>query len=220
MNVRNGHEHLFRGLRRKTGGRLVQHDQLGIRHKRPRHPQHLTLPATEGSRLFPHLLLQDGEKLEGLVNLLPHLGFGPCVSPHFQILQNRQRGENVPKLRDIAKPLLHLFIRFQIGHVLTFPGDRPAINGHVSHDGLHQGGFAGAVGADDGHHFLLFQIDGNAVQDLRFTVSGGNILSLEDFHLTRPISSSFRLNTPPEPSHRFAPPKGCLPRSSVRNQGR
>ena len=135
----------------KTKARLVQHQQPGLAHQGTAYGQHLLLAAGEGACALPAALLQAGEQAVHPLEVFFGLGLVLAqVGTDLQIFNNGQVGEHSASLRRHGDAAGHDLVDGLAQHFLTVPQDGAALRLDKAGDGAHQGGFACAVGTDQG----------------------------------------------------------------------
>ncbi len=101
----------------------------------------------------------------------PSLGLAPIIIQQiFQIIE---------KLRDDGDVLAHDGGGIQAAQILTFEQHPPLSGPGFAADGHHQGGLAGAVGADQGDDLPLLYFDGDIFQRLDLAIAGTNIIHMQ-----------------------------------------
>ena len=68
------------------------------------------------------------------------------------------------------------------GNVPAPEGDAAGPDADQADDGLHKGGLAAAVGADDGDDLALVHVDGHAVEYLGLPVAGHHAVGFKKRH--------------------------------------
>ena len=158
MDVADNVEDLLHQQRRKTHGRLVQHQHGSVAHERTPHGQHLLLAAGHGARQLLAALLQAGEQGEHLFLVGGDGGSGLGVGAHIKVLVHRHVQEHMASLRHLCKAAFHdlvgahAFDAFALVQHIAGAGLQKAGNG------FQGGGFARAVGTDQGDD--LARVDG------------------------------------------------------------
>ena len=159
-------------------GRLVQEQRLGIRHQRPRHRQHLPLPAAHRAGSLPLPLAQAGEQL---VHGCDSLRRGrPCRASPFEVLLDREAREDVVELGDVAESPARDRVRLCAGDVLAPEEDPSPAWRQQSEDSLDQRGLARPVWAHHGDDFPLTDPHRDPVEDVHLGhISRDQILGRE-----------------------------------------
>ncbi|MCY1185869.1 hypothetical protein D9M73_266850 [compost metagenome] len=85
----------------KPHGGFIEQEQFRFAHQRPGNSQHLLLAARHGAGKLERPLLEPGENAEHTVDVGfdGGLAVGARKGAHFQVLDDRQLGENAPPFR-------------------------------------------------------------------------------------------------------------------------
>ena len=161
-------------------GGLVQHHQLGAGHEGPAHGQHLLLAAGQGAGQLPAALLQAGEELidplDILFNLSPVLAE---IGAYFQIFQHRHIGKDPPALGTHGDAGTDDPIDGFAQQLLAIPLNGARLGLDQAGDGAQSGGFAGAVGPDEGDDFAVGHLQADAAQGLDSAVGHMEIFNFK-----------------------------------------
>ena len=196
MQLLDDAENLIHQNRGQAHGGLIQHQELGPAHQRPRHGQHLLLAAGEGAGnlLFP--LPEAGKALEHFLDRAGDFLLGPAVGAHFQVFPDGHLLEDPAALRAEAEPLIDHpgSARSAHGHAVQGNGALPGPE--QAGDGVEGRGFPGAVGTDQGHDFPLMHLQGDSLDGVNRAVVHMQIPHLQQrklFLCLAHASASFRL---------------------------
>ena len=174
-------EDLFHVLGRQAGGRLVEKEKFGVQHQRTPHRHHLALAAREVAGEVAALGLEVGEEPVDAV-----VGGGEVAAAqegaHLEVLVHRHLAEHVVHLRHVADAAVHDAVGRPAGDVLAVEHDVATADGEQAEHGLHRGGLAGAVGADDDDDLALAHGDRHPVQDVGVAVAAAHVLHVEQRH--------------------------------------
>ena len=107
----------------------------------------------------------------------------PClvcaaICAHIQVLFYGQAGKDATTFRNHGHAFVHNFVRFVFGQVFTFQSNAALARFQQSADRAQGGGFAGAIGANQGDDFTLFYGQGDAFQRVDVSVIGVDIVEL------------------------------------------
>ena len=182
-------QHLAHQLRVQGGGGLVKEQRLGVHGQGPGDGHPLLLAAREHAGISvglagqSHLLqqLHGGALGLGLVHLLDLHRGGGDVGLH------RLQREQVEALEHHAHLLPELAdVVFLVQGVLTLIEDGAAGGGLQLVDAAQQCALAGARGADDAHHFSLFDLQIDVPKDLQVSKILGQMLYF--YHLSPSVT--------------------------------
>ena len=159
--------------RRHAERRLVEHQNLRLRHQAARDGQHLLLPAGEIAGDIVHALAQHGKQRSHRLHAAPRVSFaGDGIGAEREIFRNRHAGENLAPLghlRDAAA---------QRARPAAAPRSRPPraewspLEGRSSPEiGFRQRRFAGAVGAQQRDDLAALQRESMSSQHAVVAVS-------------------------------------------------
>ena len=94
-----------------------------------------------------------------------------CLAADFQVLVNRQVGENTAVLRHVAEPEPGDAVSGPARDGLALEGEGFGPRRDQPHDGFEGRGLAGAVAADQRHHLAGFHLKRKSEQDLRAAIA-------------------------------------------------
>jgi hypothetical protein len=157
-------------------GGLVEEQDLRAAGERPRDGELLLLPAREVAAA-PSLHLQQDR--EHVVEILRHLAGAGDRQAGLDVLLHRHGREDHAALRHVGEALGDPGMALEPGHVRALDLDRPGLDRHEAHQGLHQGGLAHAVAAHHGDDLAGRHREGQPVQDLALAVGGVQVLDGE-----------------------------------------
>src|SRR3990172_3206818 len=187
--------------RRESLRRLVEEEQVGVRHEGACDGEHLLLPARQ---LAPEVLLPLLETGEEGIDLLHRPGGGRLLLPphgHLEVFPDRQ-------VRKAPAVLGHEPDPFPTDPEGPHPGDALSLEDHFSRlrggepdDRAECGAFSGAVAAEKAHDLPLPDREGYVEEDVAASVERVDRCKLKQRHF------------PPTPR---SPPRGtpCAPRGS------
>ena len=194
---------------RKTLGRLIHDQELGIRHQCARNRQHLLLAAGE---LRAAVVSTLGQAREGVVNTLDGPGAAVAGHRHSQVLVDGQRTPEPSPLRHVSNAKAGDSRGGETQELLATHADRAARSADETHDRLAKGGLAHAVAADNRQDAVVErQVD--ALQRMRMAIIDVQAPDLEqDAGLGAARLSHARLQgRVPEPRDRPRSPGASLP---------
>src|SRR5207245_6765128 len=138
-------------LRREPQRRLVQQEQLGPGHQRPRDREHLLLASGERSGHLPLALAQDGKEGEPALHvLLDPVLVAAQERTQLKILPQGEVGEDPAPLRRVGKAALDQLVRLHPRDRLLAVEDASSGRLQETGDRPQRGRLAGAVRADEG----------------------------------------------------------------------
>src|SRR5450759_2520830 len=165
-------------LGRQPGARLIQDQHRWVDHQAPSEGEHRSLAPAERVGSSVRGGRQVWKELEQLVDPLVHSAMA-AVTPHVEVLADRQVGEDVRHLWHISEsPADELFGRLT-RHVDPQDRHRARTRANQPGDRLQQGGLAGAVGSDDGSDGSALGHNADAVDDRRTAVARGEPIDLQ-----------------------------------------
>ncbi len=172
-------EDLLDQARGEAHRRLVEQDQLGPRHEGASNREHLLLAARQRAGLGRALFRKRREERVHVVKIGSDLAVGAAVGAEPQIVGHRQRGEDLPSLRDLGDAAHDAPVRRKA--VDRLPCEANGAAGHRLHarDRAQQRGLAGAVRSHQGHDLAGGDLERDAVQHLDAAVAAGEILDRE-----------------------------------------
>ena len=160
--------------RRQAHRGLVHQQHLGPAHQGAPHGEHLLLAPAERASELLGALLQARENAKHLVNIVfDGGGVFADISPHLQVLQNAHAGEHAATLGHHGQALFDQVPGALATDALAPVFDIAGVDGQDASDGLHGGGFARAVGADQGHQLAFAHLKIDAFDSLDAAV--GNL---------------------------------------------
>ena len=173
-------EHLVLVERREAGGGLVEQQHARVGHEGPPHGHHLALAARQRPGPLLAALAEHREELGDDLEALAEAAPAPVV-PHLEVLLDREAGEHVVVLRDVADAPVDELVGLEAGDVRAVEGDLAGPHGDEPEHGLQEGRLAGAVRADDADQLLAGDVDGAAVEDVDLGhVAGDQVGGLDD----------------------------------------
>ena len=154
-----------RGL--KPLGRLIKQQHLGADGQRPRHGQHLLLPAGEGIGTLFHSFFKPGEHRQQFGP--PRAGIALAVrhQSDFDIFSHRQLTKQPPALRNIADPAERHLMRGPVRYHSAINPNVTAERPDQAHDGLKTGCLARAVAAKEADDFACIYRQRHILQNAR-----------------------------------------------------
>ena len=158
---------------REPFGRLVEEQEVGVRHQGAADGEHLLLAARE---VLAGMRLARREPREEREDAIEVPASGSPVRRHLQVLQHRERGKDPPTLRDEAHPHLDGAKRRQAGHVAALEDHPPLARRGESDESADEGGLSHAVAPEDGHHLALRHAERHAVQHVALAVVAVDLL--------------------------------------------
>src|SRR5215831_3586128 len=164
----------------KPERRLVEHDELGLRHQGSADRKHLLLAAGQGSRRLPAAL----GKPRKLIEDARHIGRDPSpiraeIAAHFQIFQHRHLREYVASLRTMREPECKNGARGGVGDVVSIEHDRAGSRMQQSRDRLQRRGLAGSVRPDQGDELAFADGERHALERRHLAVATDDIAQLK-----------------------------------------
>ena len=156
------------------GGVLVQEEHIGHDDGGHDEGEGLALAAGEGADFDVHAILKAHAKAgevfaEEVAVFLrqreaqrPDAAGGVGESEVF--LDGHVRRAAAQRILEEAADDARAFVRWQIGDVLPFEVDAPSIDEEIATDGVEEGGFPCAVGADDGDEIAFLDVQREAVE--------------------------------------------------------
>ncbi|MCS6766214.1 MAG: hypothetical protein MO847_07255 [Candidatus Protistobacter heckmanni] len=167
--------HQWRGAHRG----FVEQQQPGPRHERAGHGEHLLLAAGERAGELPGAFPQAREDVEHALDVLRHAGFVAAqVGAHLQVFQDAHAREHAAPLRHHDQAAPGQRMRRQARDVLAGVAQR-ALGGELAGDGLHGGGLARAVGADQGDELALAHLERHALDGVDAAVGDAQVFDAE-----------------------------------------
>ncbi len=160
--------------RRETERGLVQHHHLGVGQQRPADRQHLLLAPRQRAGELPQPLAQPWEQADDEVEPLGPPGKGPAIdAAQQQIVAHRHLRKHQPAFRHLRDAELDDLVRRHVGKVLAVEFQRAAGGPDQPADAVNERALAGVVGAEQGHHLALLDLQRHAIENLPAAVSGG-----------------------------------------------
>src|SRR5208282_1546531 len=125
-------------------GRLIENEELGLGHERPRDRQLLLLPAGEIAAAPPHHVGKNGKQTENLV--VDHaLVAAERRETGLEVLPDREQWENLAPLRHVAEAEPRPLMAGQRAHFFAVPLDGAGSNAVLADDGAQERRLADAV---------------------------------------------------------------------------
>ena len=177
LEVADDAEHLFHQDGRQAHGGFVQQHDFRVEHDRACHGQHLLLATRQGARKLGAPLFEAGEQVHGALQITLHVALGAAASQarkgtQNQVVGDRHGGKHAPAFGRVRQAQLGDGERLHAVGARAVEADFAGGGRDHAGDSAHGGGFASAVGADQGDHFALGHFHGNAMQNLHFAVTG------------------------------------------------
>ena len=180
-------EDLLHQNRSQTHRRLVHHHQLGLAHQSAAHGQHLLFAAGQGARHLLVAFLQPWKVIVHIFNGFFQFGIGTGIAAHLQIFQHCHLQENAPSFRAERHPLGDDLISGHPHDILIVQHDAAAVGLQQSGNGVQRGGFARAIGTDQGHDLPFVHLEGDPLDGV-----DAAIINVEIIHLQQSVA-----HTPP-----------------------
>ena len=167
------------GARPSASSSIIK--QARARHHHPRQRQHLLLAARERARRLVEPVAQLGEGLQRLVVGLLRLGpVAPQrVAPDAQVVAHAEAGERHLPADQQGHALVDDLLGLQVGRVHAEEPDHAAVRVRQPRDGAQQGGLAGPVRPEQGHHLALLDLEVDVEEDLVRAVEEVEVVDLE-----------------------------------------
>ncbi len=179
VDLLNDGKDLIHQKGRQPHRRLIQQQELRLRHQPAPHRQHLLLPAGERPAVLAQPLLQPWEApVHPLQTLLDPLRVVPRVCPHVQVLPHRQRSEDLPPLGNLNHAHLDDVVRRGPRDLCSFELDAPTPRPHQARDRVQRRRLAGPVCADQRHNLALFHLERDALKGVNSPVEDVQITHL------------------------------------------
>ena len=147
-------------------------------HQRTAHGQHLLLAAGEGAGNLLAAFLQAGELGEYGFNVR-RIGLARGESAHFQVFHYRHLQKDAAAFGHLSQAHLHDFVGRSVGDVFAVQADDARAGEQQAGDGAQNGGFTGAVCADQGHDFPVVYLEGDVLNGVNFAVVDVCIVNLQ-----------------------------------------
>lgn len=163
-------ENLLHDDRRQTQRRFVQKQQLRTAHQGAGDGEHLLLAARQCSGPLVDTLLQPREEGEDALQILVEVILPDQGGAHLQVFHHRHAAEDAAAFRRLGNLTLHDVVRRQMGDVFAAIDDLPGTGARVAAHRHHEGGFAGAVGADQRYDLALVDVHVDAPERLDLAV--------------------------------------------------
>src|SRR5262245_18697376 len=195
------------------------HEARGQPHRRFVHAQERG-PGHEGATDGEHLLLAARHRAGELMPSLPEHGKEPeyplqlvvparlgtsSVPAHLEVLEDSHPREHAPALGHGRDPALDDLARPKGVDRLTAEGDRPLAGAHQAEHGLHGGGLAGGVAAEQRDDLPLSDLVAHALEHVERAVVGMHVPHVQE-------ERARRLHAARRPRPRYA----SMTRSSLR----
>ena len=133
-------------------------------------------------RHLPAPLLQPGELGVHPLQAAGNLGGGAGVAAHLQILLHAHLEEHGPALGDLGQALGDELVGGDTADVLPLEGDGPGVAVEQAGDGFEDGGFPGAVCADEGDDLPLLHGEGDVLDGVDGAVIHIDVLYVQHGH--------------------------------------
>jgi len=153
--------------RGEAGRGFVQQQDARFGHQRHAEGEDLLLTTAEGSGELRATQLQDGEQPIDILNI----DVGVMQAGDGQVTADRQFAKDVVALRNETDAEANVAEHGLRNDRFPAPGDGAGDPGHVADGTAHQGGFAGAVMAEDRHHFAFRDMKADVLQDGNAAIS-------------------------------------------------
>ena len=111
MQFTNDVEDLLDENGRKTHGRLVEHQKLGVRHERAAHGEHLLLAARERAGDLAAALLQARKALVHIGNARGNAGIRLGIGTHFEVVLHGHLQKDMAAFGNLRKTALDDLVR-------------------------------------------------------------------------------------------------------------
>src|SRR5499433_325975 len=139
-------------LRGEAQRRLVEEHHGGPGHEGTADGEHLLLAAGERARALLGAASEDGEVVVHHLEVAGDaLAVLPRVRAHLEVLAHGEQGKHLSPLRHVAEPQAHHAVGIHAAEGAPAEGNGPLLRVHHPRYRLEDGGFARAVGAEDGH---------------------------------------------------------------------
>src|SRR6266702_4665583 len=155
--------------RRETLGRLVEQQEPRPGAQDAGDRQHLLLAAGELGALAAQALLEVGKQAEDRLEGKPAR---LDLRRQQQVLLDVEAGEDAAFLRAERDPGAGDMVRGAADELAVLEPHRALTLADDAHDGFERGGLAGAVAAQQRHHFAREHLERRPVQDVGFAVPG------------------------------------------------
>ena len=149
-------------------------------HQRAAHGQHLLLAAGKGTGNLFAALFQAGKALVDIFDIGFDGGIGLGKGAHFQVFLHRHLQKDVTPLRDLRHPLLDDFVRGDSAQILAVKQDAAGFGMQQAGNGVQNGGFPGAVGADQSNDFALVYLKGDPLDGVNAAVVDMKVTDFQD----------------------------------------
>ena len=165
MELLDDGKNLLHQQRRQAHGGLIHQHNAGIGHQGPAGGQHLLLAAGEGARQLLPALLQPGEVGIDLFQILvDFMLILQDIGPHAQVFLHGHAGKHMASFRHMGQAHVDDLMGRRLLQVLPVQGHGAGGGSNQAGDGVQGGGFAGAVGADEGDQLPFPHAEGDALQ--------------------------------------------------------
>ena len=165
VDARDALEHVVLHHRRQSGRRLVEQQHRRLHHQRACHRQHLALAAREGTGALVQPLTETRQQADDVVAPLAEVA-RPQVGAHPQVVVDREAGEDVADLRDVADAAFDELVGAAPGDVFTTEHHGTGADRHEPEHRLQQRRLAGTVRPDDADDLALFDDEVAAMEDV------------------------------------------------------
>ena len=159
---------------------LVEEQELRVRHQRATDGQHLLLAARQGLGPLPAPLPEPREMLEHAVQILRHLlAVAAQVGAGVEVLLDRQVGEDAPALRHLRDSQRHHLLGEGAVDALATEPDLALGQRLETGNRAQQRALPRPVGADDGDHRAVGDVQADAAQRRDLVVVDGGVADLK-----------------------------------------
>ncbi len=159
-------------------------------HQRPRDREHLLLAARQGAAALSEPLPQTREQRQDSLNVFGEFAFGGDGGAYLQIFQHRHARKYASAFRRLCELEPGDLVGRQPGNVAAVEGDRPFARPRVAAHRHHQGGLAGAVGADQRDDLAGIDVEVDALERPHVAVKGGDAANGKEGSAHRPTLAS------------------------------
>ena len=187
---------------RQTERRFVEQHEPGPQHQRPADGQHLLLAAGQETGRQLALTGKDREVAVDQFQVGADLAVGAGIGAHAQVLVDGEERKHLPALRHMADAEPRHPVRVESGDVVASEVDAALLRIHRRADGLQHRGFAGPVGAEDGHDVRLAHCERDASDGHDGAVVGLDVAQGEKCHVSLPGTPAARRDDSGSPKDR------------------
>ena len=173
-------KHQFHEQRREAHRRFIHADQLRPRHQRPANGDHLLFAAGECAGELVAPFLDAGEETVDALDIFLELGAARLgVGAHFKVFVDGHAREQAAGFQHRGNASPHPFGGGEAVNLLPLIRHGAACGADHAHDGLHGGGFAAGIAAEQADDFALADGVVHILQDMQVTVIGVDALEFE-----------------------------------------